>query len=83
MIAYGTPVPGFTPGDLEDNGNGTVSVKKPNGKYLCVTPDGEVQERPSGGGVWESFERTPTALIAWRERSAPNDTVYVLPLVGA
>lgn len=83
MIAFGTPVPGFAGGDLVDNGNGTVSAKKPNGKYLCVTPDGNVEERDTPGGVWESFQQTPTALIAWREKDQPNDRVYVLPLVGA
>lgn len=83
MIAYAPPVAGFKAGDLEDNGNGTVSVKQPNGKYLCVTPDGQVQERDSGGGAWESFKRSKTALIAERDGGARGPLVYVLPCAEA
>lgn len=76
MIAYAPPVPGFKPGDLHDNGNGTVSVQKPNGKWVCVTPDGAVEERDTPGGAWESFTRGKTSLLASRDPGR----VYVLPL---
>ncbi len=80
MIAYGPIVPGFLAGDLEDNGNGTVSVKKPNGKYLCVTPDGHIEERDSGGGAWESFRKGKASLIAERDGGAHGPLVYVFSL---
>ncbi len=80
MIAYAPPVPGFLPGDLHDNGNGTVSVQKPNGQWLCVTPEGHVEERPTGGGAWESFRKGKTSLIAERDGGAVGSKVYVLPL---
>ena len=77
MIAYSTPVPGFSPGDILQNLDGTVSVRKPSGKFLCVTPEGAVEERDTGGGVWETFRQGKTALIAERD----GGRVYVLPYV--
>lgn len=80
-IAYSAPVPGFLPGEIHDNGNGTVSVQKPNGSWLCVTPEGRLEERPTGGGLWESFRRGKNAsLIAERDGGALGPQVYVLPL---
>jgi hypothetical protein len=78
MVSYGLPVVGFNLGDLIDNGNGTVSVKKPNGAILCVNPDGGLEERDAPGGPWESFRvsKSGTSLLAVR-----GDRVYVLPLV--
>ena len=82
MIAYGSPIPGFFPGDLHDNGNGTVSVQKPNGKWLCVTPAGVVEERDTPGGAWESFRRgkNGASLIADRDGESAGLLVYVLAL---
>jgi hypothetical protein len=80
MIAYGFPVSGFAPGDLEPNPDGTVSVKKPNGKYLCVTPTGALEERESGGGAWESFRKGKASLIAERDGGPKGPQVFVLPL---
>lgn len=80
MIAYAPPVAGFHPGDLVDNGNGTVSVKKPNGQFLCVTPDGHLEERPGAGGLWESFRKGKSSLIAERDGGAAGPRVYVLPI---
>ena len=80
MIAYAAPVPGFKPGDLVENGNGTVSVKKPNGKYVCITPDGKEEERDTPGGAWESFKKGKATLIAERDGGARGPVVYVLPL---
>ena len=80
MIAYAPPVPGFKPGDLHDNGNGTLSVKKPNGKWLCITPEGHEEERDTPGGAWESFTRGKTSLLAERDGGAAGPKVYVLPL---
>lgn len=81
MIAYSTPVPGFLPGDLHDNGNGTVSVQKPNGAWLSVSPTGSVEERPTGGGAWESFRRGKnSSLIAERDGGAAGPVVFVLML---
>lgn len=76
MIAYGTPAPGFLPGDEHDNGNGTLSVRKPNGKWLCVTPDGGIEERDDPGGPWESFKRGKNGSSLVAER---GDRVFVLP----
>lgn len=76
MIGYGAPIPGFLAGDLIDNGNGTVSVRKANGKILCVTPEGDMQERDSPGGPWESFRRGKGCLIAERDGGG----FHVLPL---
>lgn len=82
MIAYGLPVVGFNAGDLHDNGNGTVSVKKPDGRVLTVTPDGLIEDRSidSLGGAWESFKvsKNGTSLVAERD----GGRVYVLPLVN-
>jgi hypothetical protein len=80
MIAYAPPVPGFLAGSIVDNGNGTVSVEKPNGKFLCVTPDGGLEERDSPGGLWESFRQGATSLIAERDGGPRGPLVYVLPL---
>ncbi len=82
MIAYGPPVLGFLPGEIVDNGNGTVSVGKPNGAFLCVTPEGHVEERPTGGGAWESFRigKNGSSLIAERDGGARGPLVYVLTL---
>lgn len=80
MIAYAPPVHGFLPGTISDNGNGTVSVQKPNGQWLCVTPEGRVEERPTGGGLWESFRKGKACLIAERDGGAAGPVVYVLPL---
>lgn len=77
MVAYGTPMLGFQTGDTKDNGDGTVSVQKPNGKWLCITPDGATEERDNPGGPWESFKRTSTSLVAIR-----GDRTFVLPLVN-
>lgn len=82
MIAYAPPVPGFLPGDLHDNGNGTVSIQKPNGKWVAVTPSGGVEERDTPGGAWESFRKSKTSssLIAERDGEAAGPKIYVLPL---
>jgi hypothetical protein len=79
MIAYAPPVPGFLPGELEPHPDGGVlyAVRKPNGKVLCCTPDGVLEERESAG-PWEGFRKSGTSLIAER-----GDKVYVLPLSGA
>ena len=82
MIGYGLPISGFAGGDLHDNGNGTVSVKKPNGKYLCVTPEGEVQERDEPGGPWESFRKGKGCLIAERESGIAISNVMVMTAGG-
>jgi hypothetical protein len=81
MIGYAPPVPGFKPGALHDNGNGTVSVQKPNGKWLSVTPDGALEERDTAGGVWESFRKGKASLIAERDGGAQGPQIFVLPLV--
>ena len=54
MIAYGPPMKDFAAGEEHDNGNGTISIRKPNGKWLCVTPTGAVEERdtPEGRAVF-------------------------------
>ena len=80
MIAYAPPVPGFLAGAEHDNGNGTVSVQKPNGKWLAVTPDGALEERDSPGGLWESFRKGKSSLIAERDGGDRGPLVYVLPL---
>lgn len=80
MLAYASPVAGFLPGDLVDNGNGTVSVKKPNGKYLCCTPEGRIEERDTPGGLWESFRKSKSSLIAERDGGARGPQIFVLPL---
>ena len=82
MIAYGPLMKDFAPGVEHDNGNGTVSVQKPNGKWLCVTPPGVVEERDTPGGVWESFLKGPNGYIADRELDGVP-VVYVLPYVAA
>jgi hypothetical protein len=79
MIAYAPPVAGFKPGDVFDNGNGTVSVKKPNGKFLCVNPQGGIEERDTGGGAWESFTKGKASLIAERDGGAAGPQIFVLP----
>jgi hypothetical protein len=83
MIGYGQPIPGFSYGEEVDNGDGTISVRKPNGKYLCVTPLGVVEERDTPGGLWESFIVSRNALIAKRDNSPNGWAIYVLPRVEA
>lgn len=82
-IAYGLPLPGFAPGDLVPNPDGTVSIRKPSGHYVTVTPDGKVEERPLKAdgtpedrpeviaayrpGAWESYHRGKTSVLAERD----------------
>jgi hypothetical protein len=51
MIAYGPPIKEFAHGEEHDNGNGTIAIRKPNAKWLCVTPTGAVDERDTPGGT--------------------------------
>ncbi len=78
MIAYGPPLIGFVLGELVDNGNDTVSIQKPNGKYVCVTPEGVVQERDAPGGPWESYTKAEGVLLAQRD----GGRVYLLQTVN-
>jgi hypothetical protein len=80
MIAYAPPVPGFLAGSYHANADGTVSVLKPNGTYLCCTPDGTLEERPTPGGLWESFRQGRNCLIAERDGGDRGPLVYVLPV---
>lgn len=82
MLAYGPIVPGFKPGKDHDNGNGTISVQKPNGKWLCVTPDGGIEERDTPGGAWESFIKSGNSIVAERDGGARGTLVYVLAVAG-
>ena len=77
LNAYGPVMPGFAPGVEHDNGNGTISVQKPNGKWLCVTPGGDIEERNDPGGPWESFRKGHGCLVAERE-GAEGPAVFVL-----
>jgi len=63
-----------------DNGNGTTSYRKPNGKIFCITPDGNVEERDSPGGPWESFKRVGASLVAERD-SDRGKVAYLRPCV--
>lgn len=81
IAAYGPVQPGFLPGTEHDNGNGTLSVQKPNGKWLCVTPTGSVEERDTPGGVWESFKKGANCLIAERDGGDQGPQVFVLMAV--
>ena len=78
IVAYSEKVqPGFVPGTEIDNGNGTISMQKPNGKFLAVTPEGKVEERDTPGGAWESFRKGSNCIIADRvhEVKDANGTV--------
>jgi hypothetical protein len=80
MIAYGSPIAGFRSGDLvkhPDNGL-LYAVKKANGKFLCITPDGAEEERDAPSGDWEWFRKGANYLIAERE----GGRVYVLPFAA-
>ena len=78
MIAYSGPVPGFLTGEKEphpDN-DGSFGIRKPNGKVVCVTPEGAIEERDSMG-AWEKFwPAKGGAALAERERGA-----YVFSIV--
>jgi hypothetical protein len=80
LKAYGKVMEGFLPGTEIDNGNGTVSVQKPNGKFLCVTPEGSVEERDTPGGLWESFKKGKGCIIAERDGGESGPKVYVLSM---
>lgn len=77
MIAYSAPVPGFLAGTLEPHPDGgdAVAIRKPNGKIVCCTPEGQIEERDSPG-AWEKFRKSGGKLIAERD----GDRVYVLGL---
>ena len=83
MIAYGPPIRDFARGEEHDNGNGTISIRKLNGKWLAVTPAGAVEERDAPGGPWESFVRGDTGYVAQREGPGGEILVYVLAYVEA
>lgn len=78
LKAYSYVMQGFEPGTEHDNGNGTISVQKANGKWLCVTPDGFLEERDEPGGLWESFIKGRGCLIAERDGGANGPKVYVI-----
>lgn len=75
QIAYAPPLPGFLPAAEEPHpyGGGQVLLRKPNGKIVCVTPQGAVEERDNPGG-WEAFEPHGTYYLARREGN-----IFVLP----
>lgn len=81
QIAYGQPLKDFHPGEVVENGDGTVSVQKPNGQFLCITPEGKVEERPTPGGVWESFVKGSNGLVAYRDLNG-QQVCYPVPVVG-
>jgi len=64
--------------EVIDNGNGTESYRKTNGKIFCLTEEGKIEERDSPGGPFESFVRTPTALVADRPWNGVQ-RAYLLP----
>jgi hypothetical protein len=61
-----------------DNGNGTISCRKTNGKIFCVTDTGAIEERDSPGGPFESFYKTTSALVADRPWGG-KQRAYLLP----
>lgn len=78
MSTYGTPVLGFSQGQIEPHpdGGSWLAVRKPAGKFLCVTPEGTVEERDKPG-PWERFRKSKKGnLIAERD----GNRVYVLAL---
>lgn len=79
-IAYGPVMTGFALGELKEHADGPpyFKVVKPNGKVLCVTPDGHVEEREVAG-PWERFEKRGNALVAQRDLNG-KPVVYVLSL---
>jgi hypothetical protein len=81
IVAYGQIQPGFASCTEVDNGNGTISLQKPNGKFVAVTPEGSVEERDTPGGVWESFRKGNNCVIAERDGEAKGPLVYVLMAV--
>lgn len=89
LKAFSYVMQGFEPGDEHDNGNGTISVQKANGKWLCCTPEGYLEGRDSPGGVWESFLPGNGCLVAERELehkdAAGNviSTTRVVYVIGA
>jgi hypothetical protein len=44
-------------------------VRKPNGKLLCLTPDGNFEERDAAG-EWEAFRKSGSKLLAQRYRTS-------------
>ena len=74
-----TPIDAIV-GDSVDNGNGTISIKKPNGKYVCLTPQKTWEERDSPGGPWESFVRCSNGLYANRDWDGKLAS-YIIPFV--
>jgi hypothetical protein len=79
MMAYSAPILGFQPGQLEPHpdGNGALLIRKHNGKVVCVTPDGNLEERDHAG-PWEKFTKAKNgaSLIAERE----GNRIYVLSI---
>jgi len=45
---------GYLPGESVDVGSGNVAIKKPNGKWLSVQPNGSYEDRDAVG-PWETF----------------------------
>jgi len=79
MMAYSAPIVGFQPGQLEPHpdGNGALLVRKPNGKVVCVTPDGNLEERDAAG-PWEKFVRAKNGASLLAEREGGR--IYVLSI---
>ncbi len=69
-----TPLIAGVSGASEPNPDGSISIKKKNGAYLCVTPEGTIEERPHGNGAWENFLIDGNFLVADR-----GDHTFLLP----
>lgn len=80
MIAYGPLMTDWLLGETSPHADGGVYLKitKPNGKVVCVTPEGHVEEREVAA-AWERFEKRGNALVAQRDLNG-KPVVYVFPL---
>lgn len=79
LVLDSQPIDGIA-GDPVDNGNGTISIKKANGKFVCLTPDKKYEERDNPGGPWESFVRCSNGLFADRTWDGVPHT-FIIPFV--
>ncbi len=80
MIAYGPLMTDWLLGETSQHADGPpfLKITKPNGKVVCVTPEGHVEERENAG-AWERFEKRGNALVAQRDLHG-NQVVYLFPL---
>ncbi|MDH5244851.1 MAG: hypothetical protein OEW98_00255 [Betaproteobacteria bacterium] len=73
------PLMNFVAGDQVPHPDpGFVAVRKPGGRFVCLTPDGVLEDRPTAG-AWERFRVATNGAFLVAER---DGRTFVVPYVS-